>query len=462
MRTHKILLLVYILFLIGCSPDASDSPSPEDVFVKFIGEPGIFLGVDMIYNETLEEYFILGTDESSASNTNYFYAVTDKGGNQLYFRNVDFSSPSPADTTRNDTPIRVKRLSTGNPDYNDKYLVVGTSTNTQSNDYSKIIWKVVNHGLDNADILNDDGSVYFEINNGGIDDFGNVIGHDLVAADIIQVEGEDNVIILGTTSVPEDGDNFTTSAESKKQFFITKRSLSDNTEIWTKTLGAGEDDIALSIYELSDGDLALFGSTEKSEGIYTGTNVLAIYTNSLGTSDAGSITVGFDSDPSLDDVPAAVIKIGSEFKVVGSSSSNGNNPDAFLLNITSQGTLASAPTESLIFESTANDFELNTQATTIVRAFNGDYLLMGSYPLFQNSETGQSRLEEIMILRTNANGTKIMGKDQYYGIEAGNDRANKAIALPDGTIAVLGTFDFGSGTTLIGLMKVNIDGELRN
>jgi hypothetical protein len=55
-----------------------------------------------------------------------------------------------------------------------------------------------------------------------------------------------------------------------------------------------------------------------------------------------------------------------------------------------------------------------------------------------------------------------MGKDQYYGIEAGNDRANKAIALPDGTIAVLGTFDFGSGTTLIGLMKVNIDGELRN
>lgn len=450
MRLFKLIPFMAILLIFGCSPDAADSPMPEDIFVKFVGESGILTAVDVVYNEdaSINEFFILGTEQSTTNNTDLYFAVADAGGNQINFREIDLSSVDSEgniDTIRNDILVKVKRLNPVDNDYATNYLVLGTSTNITGNENSKIIWKKVNHDLSDVD------SDYFEITNSG---------HDLVAADIIPVAGENSVIIFGTTFYPEPGDNFSTTAQSGSQFFITKRSLDDNSEIWRKTLGTSEDEIALSIFELDNGNLALFGSTEKSEGNYTGTNVMAIFTNSLGTPDGTGLAFGFDSAPALDDVPSSVIKVGSEFKVTGTSSNNGNDPNAFMLCITGQGTKATNPIQSSIFS--LNDFGLNTKATTITRAYNGDYLIMGSYPQFQLTEDGSSRLEEMMILRTDANGVQITGKDQFYGIEAGNDRANKAIALPDGTIAVVGTFDFGSGTSLIGLMKLNIDGELRN
>ncbi|MFY0599043.1 MAG: hypothetical protein JXR03_05190 [Cyclobacteriaceae bacterium] len=430
MKNFKLIISSLIVVFFSCSPDDSDSPSPEDVFVKYFGVSGDQAAIDLIYNEALDQYFILGSQTLTGGNADFYYATASASGNIINQRTYNH-----LDSSLIDIPSAIKPLTESS------YLVVGTSSNTD--DDSKIVWGVIDHDLNTE-------ATYYELSN-PIDE-----EQDLVAADIVKIEGEDNVLIFGTTSVIYPGDQ-ANEETAGKQLFIAKVTLT-NEVIWKKTSGGVSDDIAVKAFELSNGGFGLFGRTERAEDNYSGTNVLVKFTNSLGTEDGTDAAYGFDSNLSNDDILMDVIKVGNDFKLTGTSSANGANPSAFVMGISSTGirdtTVMKATTLS-------NDFgsNINTSANTIVRANNGDYMIMGSFPNFQTGDG--SRLEEMMILRTDANGNKIDDKDQWYGLESGNDRANKAISLSDGKIAVLGTFDFGSGITLIGLLKLNINGELK-
>ncbi|MEO9476306.1 MAG: hypothetical protein ABJG41_12250 [Cyclobacteriaceae bacterium] len=438
MRNDFTIFIAFVLFTLGCKPTDSDSPLPEDIFVKYYGLAGQQEAIDIIYNEDEGQYMILASQTLSDGNTDFYFITADQGGNFVNSEIADFVDD--LGDSRVDVPARIKQISAT------EYLVVGTSTS--STDESKIVWKVINHNLSNAA----DG--YFEITDEN---------NTLEAADIIQVAGEDNVVILGTTSSPEDDDP---AVNPGKQLLLTKRDLS-NTRVWRKSMGGSGDDEALSLFEMQTGNLALFGSTSRSglgsDGVqYDGVNVLAIFTNSLGTPDGAGVAYGFSTYPDNDDVPSSVIRINSDFRITGTSSF-GNSENAFIMGINRSGTLDDVAIVPTVLET--NDFnDIDTRGNTLVKAFNGDYLVMGSYPSFDASASNDitnNRLEEMMILRTDANGNKLSDFDQWYGLESGNDRANKAINLPDGKIAVVGTFDFGSGTTLIGLLKLNINGELR-
>lgn len=448
MKITRYISFILLLISFGCSPDDSSSPDPDEIFIKYFGVSGNQTAVDLIYNEDLNQFFILGSQTLSGGNTDFYYAIANEAGNFIDedVVNFKFTLEEDVEVDANDVPTSIKPLNDGT----NRYLVVGTST---IGDDSKIVWGIISHDLQTQE--------YFEVTNEE---------NDLIGADIVKIPGEDNVLIFGTTSTVYDGDQVDKSTAGK-QLFISKRTIS-NELIWVKSSGSSGDDIALEAFALDNGGFALFGSTERDENSHTGTNVLVKFTSSLGIEDGVDAAYGFDSAPSNNNVISDVIRgSGSDYKVVGTSSTAGANPNAFVLGITSFGTRSDATVmnSSILNNKLGDKIEIdgelvganiNTSANTIVRTYSGDFMVMGSFPNYEVG--GNSRLEEMMIMRINANGIKIDGKDRSYGLEAGNDVANKAIALPSGKIAVIGTFDFGSGINLIGLLKLNLNGELRN
>lgn len=424
---------VLSLIIFSCNVEDASSPKPEDVFVKYFGVSGQHKAVDVVFNEAKNEFFILGSQNlGDETSINFYYIVADIGGNLLYSDTVNFKDTT--NVSLIDVPERIKQID------DDTYLVIGTSTD--ANEQSFIVWGTVNHDLRNQK--------YETVQN-------NNAPHDLTASDIILTDAGTNVTILGTTSKQYPGD-LASPSSADKQYFLSKRNRVSNEVVWSKTLGVEGNDIGVALFELQNGKLAVFGSTESDTD---GTRVNAVFTNSFGTADGAGEAYGVDIDGVHDDVPVSVIDAGIEFKVVGTSTLSNGNQRAFMMGISQYGNLDTAP------NNLQSDFgeAFNTTASTVTRTYDGGYLILGSYPLFQiiSSETGESesRLEEVMLMKTDADGVKIDGLDQHYGLESGNDRANRAVTLPDGRVAVVGTFDFGSGTTLIGLLKLNSRGELR-
>lgn len=433
MCKNLVMLSVFVLIVFSCNIEDASSPKPEDIFVKYFGVSGQQKAIDVVFNESKNEFFILGSQNlGDATSTNFYYLVTDIGGNLLYSDTVDFKDTT--NVSLIDVPTRIKQMD------DNTYLVVGTATD--ANEQSFVVWGTVSHDLQDQkyDIVQNETAPF-----------------DLSASDIILTDAGANIILLGTTSKQYPGD-LASPSSAGKQYFLSKRSKASNEMVWSKTLGVAGNDMGVAVFELQDGKLAVFGATESDT---EGTRVNAVFLNALGTADGAGEAYGIEIDGLHNDVPMAVIDGGIDFKVVGTSTLANGDKRAFMMGISRYGNLDLPPL------GLQSDFgaDLSTSASTVTRTLDGGYLIMGSYPSFQifSTEIGEaeSRLEEMMLMKTDADGVKIDGLDQYYGLESGNDRANRAITLPDGRVVVVGTFDFGSGTTLIGLLKLNSRGELK-
>ncbi|WP_258105772.1 hypothetical protein [Marinoscillum sp. MHG1-6] len=434
-------LLIGALLLASCSVTDNTSPIPSDIFIKYFGESGVHRAVDVVYNEAHGEFMLLGSQNLGGDlTTDFYFAKADEGGNLIEAVSKDFTDSLGESLI--DVPKKLVQLD------DDRYLVIGTSANTSEE--TKLVWGIVGHDL------NMDNATFYEITNAG---------NDLEGADIIKVEGEESVLILGSALTLEPND-LANPSTAGRQFYLSKRAMADNSEVWgeSRTTGVVGNDIPLRVFQRADGTFAVFGSTQEQSGDWSGTNVRVVFTNIYGEVDASGV-YGLDATTEVsnlnqfNDVPYDVLQTQAGYKVVGGSSITGASHTSFLMEITNQANLQYATPIS-------NDFSLNSQAFTITRAFNGNYVIMGSYNSFQPNvtETGlnESRLEEAMVIQVDAFGNKIEDIDDFFGLESGNDRAIRAITLPvTGEIVMLGTFDFGSGISLLGLIKFNQDAELK-
>lgn len=431
----NFIIFSLALIVFSCNVEDTSSPDPDDVFIKYFGVSGQQHAVSVVFNESKNQFFILASqDLEDGEAMNFYYIVADAGGNLLYSDIVDFKDSN--NESLIDEPVNLKILD------DNRYLVVGTSTNSEEE--SHIVWGTITHDLETQQ--------YHEVENP-------TAPFDLMASDIIPTNSGTNVLLLGTTSRQYSGD-LADPSTAGKQYFLSKRNATNSDVVWNKSLGVVGDDIGLAVFELQDGAFALFGSTESDS---EGTRVNVVLTNSFGTVDGSGEAFGVQIEEAHDDVPSSVIEVGGNFKVVGTTTFADGRQNAFVMGVSKYGNLDTTPTEPQPLQS---DFgSISSRGLALARTLDGGYLVMGSYPSFQiiSTETGQSesRLEEMMVMRIDADDTKVEGLDQYYGLESGNDQANSAIMLPGGKVAVVGTFDFGSGTTLVGLLKLNSRGELK-
>ena len=98
----------------------------------------------------------------------------------------------------------------------------------------------------------------------------------------------------------------------------------------------------------------------------------------------------------------------------------------------------------------------------ITRALNQDFILVGQILNMVDTVQNVSKNHEMMFLRSDQLGTNKSQYASHYGLIAGNDEAAAAITMEDGSIIVAGTADFGSGVSMITLIKMNDEGLIKD
>ncbi|MBR09177.1 MAG: hypothetical protein CMP48_16030 [Rickettsiales bacterium] len=438
MRINFLYIAVLIIGSLSCAPNDIDGPNPNDLFVKFYGL-GTNEAVDIVRTSTGE--IIVLAKNTNGNNSDFYLLKTDEGGNELASRIIDLNNDS------EDTPTRLK------PVDNDEFLIVGYMTfrdvDTQV-DQNTSVWGRINSDLEVIS-TDDSGNPGFNF----IDS--------LIATDIIQTsDANPTYVVLGhsTAGSRRYAGDLTPAGES--QIYMGK--YDDNDSVyWEKSHGFTGNENALSIFEVDNGGFLVIGSTRATAEGYGGTNLYILQTNKFGTADEGALVTGIPgADIDADDIPYSVKKSSLGYSIVGSTSDEATGADrGFHLAVSSSGLLVNNSSSVL-----SNDFGLACEAYTFARTLSNELMVLGQIGRFVITDgdgtTVINKNAEIMVMKVSPITGHIDGFDQNYGTSVGDDKPVAALTLPDGDILVASTIDFGSGTTMVGLLRLNANGELKD
>ncbi|WP_421894406.1 hypothetical protein [Marinoscillum sp.] len=421
----------------SCTPTDENSPAPTEVFVKYYGL-GTNEAVDLAKTST-GEFIILGSNIQDGSEDFYLVKV-DAEGNELDSRIYDLKGQS------TDIPLKMKSLGLNSGTGLDEFLLVGYIQERDASglDLFEGAWCKIDADL-NIISTGSDSSSFNLLEN-------------VITTDIIQTtetDGVEKFVVLGHSRQTFAGDPV---SDGGYQIYLTK--VDDQGEVyWSKSHGYLGDEESLALFENPDRSLVVIGSTEAGAD---GRNVYVIETNSLGTSDKNAPRIVINNSQSgADEIPKAAIKSSLGYSIVGSTIGDDGQMAGFHVAITQTGDMVSNTNNVL-----SSDYSLPCQALAVTKSVYNDLMVLGSIPNFREvtgeGTAGANKLEQILLMRVSPLSGHIAGFDQNYGTTVGNDRAKAAITLPDGDILVAATIDFGSGTSMLGLLRLNRNGELKD
>ncbi len=426
---YYILFIISALSLWSCTPKDEDSPAPSEVFVKYYGSEGT-VAIDLVRTssvslkgDTVDNFIIL-----ASYNNGFSLIKVDNEGNQI--ANAEFYPMGDASIH---VPKRIKPLPNG------QFLIVGYAQAADDLTEATGLWAKI------------DGNLEVVV---GFNQIEGVFLTDMIQS--LESDGVDKVVAFGHyLRVTTDNAGIVTE---DLQLYISKRDYGDST-FWEKNNGFDNDEESLAIFQnASDSSLVLIGSASTTG---QGKDIYVVQTTKLGTADKGSISTGVSgSQAGADDIPYAAIKTSLGYSVVGSTHDANGQLSGFHMAFSRGGQLVSG--SSHILETSYNTA---WQAFGVTKSTDNGLIVVGSIPSFSGVGEGnnQNRGEEAILMKINPLSGNIEGReDQSFGTNVGNDQAVAAITLPDGDILVAATFDFGSGTTLAGLMRLNREGELRD
>ncbi|XOV95304.1 MAG: hypothetical protein ACFHWX_11460 [Bacteroidota bacterium] len=429
MKYNNYIGYLALLLLGACATESEILP--EDVFVKYYGTQDEQHAVDFQVN-VAGEFIIFGTRKTDDETANDFYMLKiDAEGNLISEESYGIEDSLGA---HNDLSYRIKIIDQG-------YLFVGSTAQLNDAFIAQERYLYWAHLDENFQVVNE---VILGAN-GGV---GNLEGTDIYYAT------DGSVIVTGYSDAYESNQSGQ-PADGTDKMFVGKWDLNGTVQ-WKKTYGfAGSNDLAVAVFEKPNSDLIVFGVTDEigsnGEG---GTNVVIYQLNQYGTSPSGEVPkYGTDGD----DILNRVIKIAGGYAVVGTSFV-GNVANPFLTILDEEARLVSQ--NNLIFETDAKLGDpFDGIGLGVTRAANNDFVVVGRVLDFEDLVT--SKNNEMMFIRTDQTGQQIQESVSNFGLVAGNDEAISALTLPNGSIVVLGTSDFGSGVSLITLMKMNADGKIK-
>lgn len=422
----RLSIILLSVLLTSCLVSDSDSPAPEDLFVKYYGGIGTETIEDIGYISSTDEYIVLANSNSddtfNAGLNDIFLFKTSNDGAIIEERFLDFSNGS---DSANDIASGLKIM-------NDNILVIGT-TEVRQNDLGVF-------GNKSAFYLFYDFNLN-ELSKGTISKSGvDVVGNDIIRTD------DGNYVILSTV-----GDDLS----GQRNIMYTKITPT-GAVVWERTNNLPGDDLGVSLIELANGNIAICAKTERvSVRGFLGFNILYLVINPLGFIN-NSLSYGTELENSniVDDIPTKMIKDGLGAVIVGSSVIN-ETEKPFILPLTSSGAIDDI--RVIEIEGHTGGARFND----IRRARNGDFILTGDFVDFINTSNQQdsgNKRQEALFLRTNQFGTISLSVNNFGD---NFDESGKAInELPDGKILIGATVSFGGSNTKIGLFKVNRNGQL--
>ena len=445
-RFHCIFYLAVLWSLVSCVYEPVNGPVPSDNFIKYYGVPGTNEVVDMILGNT-GNVIILGTQEEALATATRDIVIMeiDSIGNLLTKKIFDIQAIYKADSTlgislgrTDDEAVHIKATGTG-------YLLCATFTDKSGFNGSgtKIFWCLLDNQFD---------IIKKEIINGTDDSY--------IAGDIA-VTREGDVLIVGATEKQASNDAL---IRPQIQQFLTKKSIELDTTYFIKTYGFNDsDDYFVGVYELENGNIGAIGYVEYTpSGPIEGVNVQFKVLNNLGSSSIQDLFFGasYLGDSNFDDIPTDFITSINGIVIVGTSSSTtgSNKSFPFLLGIRESGDLIF----NQLLMTTLGDFSAEGNSVTYTE--ENDLVITGRYVSFADTLSGESYNDEGLFMRTNQMG-QMVGElsdfERHFGLLDGNDVGKAILTLPDGSIAVGATIDFGSNRTIMSYIKFNDRGQLR-
>ena len=433
----RILLLVPLIAFLSCGGDSEISPG--DTFIKYFGGDGNYELKDMILREDGEGVVMLG-DLISNDSIRFHLVSTDGDGNQLTATDLSQIHPRME-------PSRITAV----PGVG--YLVIGTGNDGGTD---KIVWSYLDNDFNQLDAT---GQAISKPEDGW-----NVV-EDMT--DIINYRGVDIGILTADNAVLITG--YTDELGSNDFYFEKMGGLSDWVRIQERAVS--DDQLVRALF-LLDGTIALFGQTDAiSDDGETGVNVLRMIIDQEGVLQ-NSATYGMSDgdDRFYDDVMSDVIEKPGGFGIVGTSDIGSGVEVPFLMSVD----LIGAATSEILFaqdvvEEFGSPFESEPKASGgrgygITQTNSNDFILVGElldfYDQDKNGNRTTSRNNELMVMRTNQGGERI-GNFNNFGVVNGADKAVRVLTATDGSILVGATYDFGNDFTQFALLKMNIDGELK-
>ncbi len=441
---HFLYVLIISFLAFSCQIEDDNAPSPEDTFVKYYGNTGFSytmadMGVIYDNNQEVQNFILLGTETSEDFSPSIYVAKTDPFG-LIVAETTLFFNESSSDIASNMTIT-----SSG-----DSILIVGNTTFLSDSGVpvSGIVWTCLDQDL--SPIINFPST-------GGLD----TIVVDTTASrrgirgsEIIKSR-DGNFILVGNYD----------KTTGEQQYFRTKINASNpDQKLWFRPpvdVPGGVGHNHRRVFEEPNGELVFIGNVRTISGEGEGgLNISYIRTNSSGVNVNG-VSYGIDVGGNLNynDLVLDAVKVTNGYAITGTSSF-GNNAHAFILNILSSGVIFAEDTTGTAFLN--NEEPINTNGRAITQGISKDLIIVGEYPDFRitNGNTQIDKSGEIMFMRVDQQGERVPNFEANFGLEAGEDSGVVVVSLPDGRIVIGSTVDFGSGITLMSLIKLNDTGSI--
>ncbi len=436
----KKLTFIIPFLLFACGD--IENVTPDETFIKFYGDEAFFDVKDMIVvnNDGNEEIVILarrdgefvGDDGGTIFSGARFYIVHLDASGKLIDQKI---LPFDLSGISNDTePSRITATATG-------YLVIGS--HRIGTDPLLIAWAELDGSFEPVGTWN-------AVGNGTA----NYVGVDIAEM------ADGGVLIAGYTD--SNGGN---------DYFYKK--IGGTEDEWERTQARpSSDDQLVRALTLDNGNYALVGRTDAlSDDGEGGVNVERTIIDADGVIQNSAVYgMTRDGNTMMDDIPSGVIERPNGFTIVGTSSSGEVFP--FLMNVDLEGATS---TEQLYvddiwyvdgLESTAGipvDASITGQAIGVTKTPTNDLMIVGQIDGFDDvgdTRTSNDNGKEMMVFTTDQNGNRKSGIMQF-GLVNGSESAIRAASLSDGSVVVVGNYQFGEVLQQIAVLKLNPDGLLK-
>lgn len=484
----KNTLIIFIASITICSCQIEDefTPSPEDAYIKYYGELTSYRATDIEIQEEAGEpthLLVLGSKLTQHGDDDLFLLRTDLFGNIVDSVSFGFNTIIDADRDGvpdfdidqngtfdendvfrgNDTPGKL--LVT-----NEFIFVVGTTSITANlnnrtiSDWKQLILAIIPRSANLGELNNESLSLLAFASERNINNPNSTV-LDLIGNDIVSLQGG-GLLLVGSQEIDRGGG--ITDFDS----FLIKIQLGLNSPIlFERTLGVeldGEDESIIRAFEKDNGNIVLIGHGYSSSRLgendgNNGRNVFFTEVDPNGT----PITSRYYGVDHIDEANTAIfneevkdaIDVGNGYIIAGTSSTSQSESFGFAMNLNENGDFiagGSLPSGSFLDGNTA----LQTAINGVTETIDNELILVGRYPGFSTASAAKSG--EALFMKVDQSIDQVEGHEANFGLTDGDDEFADAVTLPDGSIVVAGSMDFGAGTKLFTIIKLNDTGSLIN
>ncbi|MEQ9425365.1 MAG: hypothetical protein RJQ09_13150 [Cyclobacteriaceae bacterium] len=489
----NIIISTLIIVLFGCDPDTTDSPAPEDVFVKFHGNAGVTSVIDFLLHPdpNNDGYVIFGSTDSQVmktdiddTDTDFLLIFTDNQGNEIDNGRISYD----AGPENNAVPKKIISTQDGG------FLMVG-SVDILINGTDSII--NANNQTERFDFINEPVTRAFvqKVDANGAHQWNFIYPSDvnLVAAStslfrddavpsseiangVIQASDGNFILIGRSTQVniqkPDFGDGTTDVADiwvlkfDQAGIQITETGEASGI-IFERRLGFPGEDEGIDIFERSDGQLTMIGNGE-GETNENGKDILYV------TSDANAFNNNFQEYGTLEDDIVTSVELLSDngVAVVGYTQSQGDK--TIVARFNSVGTEEFFKTIELnqreAFDSNDSRSQIEWSGTHrghgITQMQNGSFAIVGqldNVSVTDNTIANASsadRGSDMLFFTINGFGEISPNSVQrQFGGTQDNDVGIAVRHLIDGRFVLVGNMDLVDGD-MITIIKTNSRGNI--